>query len=173
MSIDLILAGCGNMGYAMLVGWVTGGRILPTRVAVVEPNEKLRARAGTLGVATFADASALPADLKPKLVVFAVKPQVMSEVVPAYSRFTGNETAFVSIAAGTPVSTFEALLGRDVPIIRCMPNTPAAIGKGMMVLFSNARVTPAQDGFVRDLLSFWGATYMMLGGLNSESRALF
>lgn len=156
MSIDLILAGCGNMGYAMLAGWVKGGRIIADRVLVVEPNESLRARAEALDVKAVADAAAIPQDAAPKLVVLAVKPQVMAEVVPAYARFKPSAT-YLSIAAGTPVSTFERILGSDAPIIRCMPNTPAAIGKGMMVLFSNPKVTAEADTFVRDLLSANGA----------------
>lgn len=157
MSIDLILAGCGNMGYAMLAGWVKAGRIPAARVAVVEPNESLRARAQVLGVAVYADAAEIPAGCQPKLVIFAVKPQVMKDVVPAYVRFAESGTAYLSIAAGTPIAVFEDLLGSDVPIIRCMPNTPAAIGKGMLVLFANGHVSKGQDSFVRDLLSANGA----------------
>jgi len=157
MSIDLILAGCGNMGYAMLAGWVKAGRILPERVLVVEPNDGLRARSGALGVATCPNSAAIPANCAPKAVVFAVKPQVMKDVVPPYSCFAAGGTAYVSIAAGTPISVFETLLGADVPVIRCMPNTPAAIGKGMLVLFANPNVSADQDTFIRDLLSANGA----------------
>ncbi|MBS9719424.1 pyrroline-5-carboxylate reductase [Tianweitania sp. BSSL-BM11] len=157
MAIDLILAGCGNMGYAMLAGWVKAGRIPAARVAVVEPNESLRARAQMLGVSVYADAVEIPADCQPKLVIFAVKPQVMKAVVPAYQRFAEMGAAILSIAAGTPVAVFESLLGSDAAVIRCMPNTPAAIGKGMLVLFSNAHVTEDQDTFVRDLISANGA----------------
>ncbi|GHD14440.1 pyrroline-5-carboxylate reductase [Tianweitania populi] len=157
MSIDLILAGCGNMGYAMLAGWVKAGRIPAARVAVVEPNESLRTRAQALGVSVHADASDIPADCQPKLVIFAVKPQVMKDVVPAYKHFVEAGAAALSIAAGTPIAVFEDLLGSDAAVIRCMPNTPAAIGKGMLVLFSNANVTDEQDSFVRDLLSANGA----------------
>ncbi|RVA43989.1 pyrroline-5-carboxylate reductase, partial [Mesorhizobium sp. M7A.F.Ca.CA.004.11.1.1] len=133
MTIRLVLAGCGNMGYAMLSGWLKSGKLAPSAVFVVEPNADLRNRAATLGCATSADAGSIPADAVPDLVVIAVKPQVIRDVTSAYKRFGDGRTTFVSIAAGTPANTFEEILGSRAPIVRCMPNTPAAIGKGMMV----------------------------------------
>lgn len=151
MAGQVILVGCGNMGYAMLEGWLASGRLATGDVAVVEPAAPLRERAATLGVAAHADASGL-ADAAPRLVIFAVKPQVILDVVPAYARFRDSAT-YLSVAAGTPISAFEAALGAEAAIIRCMPNTPAAIGKGMMVLAGNGRADAATETFVRDLLS--------------------
>ena len=156
MTIKLVLAGCGNMGYAMLSGWLKSGKLAPSAVFVVEPNAELRQRAEALGCGTAADAGAIPADAVPALIVIAVKPQVIRDVTAAYKRFGDGRTTFVSIAAGTPVATFEAVLGDRAPIMRCMPNTPAAIGKGMMVVFSNKLVSDATKRFVADLLSASG-----------------
>ena len=156
MTIRLVLAGCGNMGYAMLSGWLKSGKLAPAAVFVVEPNADLRQRAEALGCGAAADAGGIPADTVPALVVIAVKPQVISEVTSAYKRFGDGRTTFVSIAAGTPVATFEAILGNRAPIARCMPNTPAAIGKGMMVVFSNRLVSDDSKRFVADLLSASG-----------------
>ena len=127
MTVKVVLAGCGNMGYAMLSGWVRGERLDPAEVMVVEPNAELRARAAALGVGVAADVSALADGEAPALVVFAVKPQVIREVAAGYKGFAGRGTAFLSIAAGTTIATFEEVLGKDAAIIRCMPNTPAAI----------------------------------------------
>ncbi|MER9338169.1 NAD(P)-binding domain-containing protein, partial [Mesorhizobium sp. M0293] len=148
MTIRLVLAGCGNMGYAMLSGWLKSGKLAPSAVFVVEPNADLRNRAATLGCATSADADGIPADAVPDLVVIAVKPQVIRDVTAAYKRFGDGRTTFVSIAAGTPAATFEDILGSRAPIVRCMPNTPAAIGKGMMVVFSNRLVSDDTKRFV-------------------------
>ena len=156
MTIRLVLAGCGNMGYAMLSGWVSSGKLAAGEVFVVEPNADLRLRAEELGCLTAADAADIPADAVPQLVVIAVKPQVIREVSRAYARFGDGRTTFLSIAAGTPVSTFEAILGDKAPITRCMPNTPAAIGKGMMVLYSNALVSEETTRAIADLLSASG-----------------
>ncbi|TIS31209.1 pyrroline-5-carboxylate reductase family protein, partial [Mesorhizobium sp.] len=88
-------------------------------------------RAEALGCNAASDAGGIPADAVPALAVIAVKPQVIRDVTAAYKRFNDGRTTFLSIAAGTPVATFEAILGDRAPVVRCMPNTPAAIGKGM------------------------------------------
>ncbi len=156
MADSVILAGCGNMGFAMLQGWLKSGRLKPGDVFVVEPNQALRERAAALGAHTFADAGDLPGTLAPALAVFAVKPQAMRQVVPAYVRFAGQDTAFLSIAAGARVKVFEDILGADAAIVRCMPNTPAAIGKGMMVTFANPNVSGRQKQLIADLLATSG-----------------
>ncbi|TPI28602.1 pyrroline-5-carboxylate reductase [Mesorhizobium sp. B3-1-9] len=156
MTIRLVLAGCGNMGYAMLSGWLKSAKLEPRAVFVVEPNAELRRRAEHLGCHAAADAAAIPADAVPDLVVIAVKPQVIREVTARYKRFGDGRTSFLSIAAGTPVATFEEILGELAPVIRCMPNTPAAIGKGMMVVFSNPLVSDDVRRFVAELLSASG-----------------
>lgn len=156
MGIGVVLAGCGNMGFAMLSGWLEAGRLVPGEVGVVEPNDALRERAASRGVAVAADASAF-LGMQPRLVVLAVKPQVIREVTAGYKPFAQRGATFLSIAAGTTVATFEELLGPDTPVIRCMPNTPAAIGKGMMVVFSNRNVAAPMQDFVRGLLAASGA----------------
>ncbi|KFB11138.1 pyrroline-5-carboxylate reductase [Nitratireductor basaltis] len=156
MGKSVILVGCGNMGYAMLKGWIASGKLVPADVNVVEPNEALRARAQELGVTTVEDASDLASG---DLIVFAVKPQVMGKIVPAYQRF--EDATFVSVAAGTGVATFTEILGPSSAVIRCMPNTPAAIGKGMMVVFANGNVKPAMLDFVKALLATSGEVTMI------------
>ncbi len=156
MSKKVVLAGCGNMGFAMLEGWLSGGVLEPDYVYVVEPNDTLRDRAATLGVHALPDAAALPSDLVADLVVLAVKPQVMAAVLPAYASLAASGAAFLSVAAGVSVRAYEAALGANTQIVRCMPNTPAAIGKGMLVYFNNAAVTDKTDGFVKQLLACSG-----------------
>jgi pyrroline-5-carboxylate reductase len=156
MSVMVVLAGCGNMGFAMLSGWLKSAKLGPAEVFVVEPNAELRERAGKLGALTAANAADLPGDIAPVLVIFAVKPQVMRDVVPGYARFAAGGTTFLSIAAGIGIAVFEELLGGSAAIVRCMPNTPAAIGKGMMVVVSNANVNDKAKAFVGDLLSASG-----------------
>jgi pyrroline-5-carboxylate reductase len=152
----LVLVGCGNMGFAMLSGWLKTGKLKPDEVLVVEPGEALRHRVSDLKVEAVADASDLPEKLQPDLVLFAVKPQMIRAVAPAYRRFAAAGATFVSIAAGTRIALFEELLGGNVAVMRCMPNTPAAIGKGMMVLVSNGRVAAGTDAFIESLMSTSG-----------------
>lgn len=155
MHDTVILVGCGNMGFAMLKGWLDSGILKAEDVHVVEPADTLRERAAGVGAHVHADAEALPADLKPRMVLVAVKPQVMSKALPAYKRFVPAAT-FVSVAAGIRVALFENLLGEDAAVLRCMPNTPAAIGKGMLVTYRNANVTDEDEAFVARLLETSG-----------------
>ncbi|MDW6025783.1 pyrroline-5-carboxylate reductase [Mesorhizobium sp. BAC0120] len=156
MSVMVILVGCGNMGYAMLSGWLKSEKLMAGESFVVEPNAELRERASKLGARTAADAAEIPSGISPELVIFAVKPQVMRDVVPGYRRFNKSGTTFLSIAAGTGIAVFEELLGSSAAVMRCMPNTPAAIGKGMMVVVSNDKVKRQAKEFVAELLATCG-----------------
>ena len=153
MTIRLILVGCGNMGYAMLTGWLNSGKLAPEETFVVEPNAELRVRAADLGSRVTSKVDGIPVDTEPEIIVIAVKPQVIREVTLGYRRFGNGKATFVSVAAGTPVATFAEILGSNTPISRCMPNTPAAIGKGMMVVYSNEHVTDEAKDIVGNLLS--------------------
>lgn len=155
---SIVLVGCGNMGRAMLQGWLANGILQQDSVHVVEPNDELRQLATDLGVLAHASADALPKGLTPSLIVLAVKPQVMFDVVPAYEKYSSRGTAFVSVAAGIQTKKFAEALGSSTPIIRVMPNTPAAISKGMMVIYNNANVTKEQNAFVAQLMTASGET---------------
>lgn len=156
MSDNVVLVGCGNMGFAMLKGWLDAGILQPDQVTVVEPTPALLERAASLGVNAVDDASKVEDDLAPRVILIAVKPQVMRDVLPAYARFAGTST-FVSVAAGIKVAFFEEHLGASAAIIRTIPNTPAAIGKGMIVTFRNAHVADDNAAFVDRLLETSGA----------------
>jgi pyrroline-5-carboxylate reductase len=154
----VVLAGCGNMGFAMLQGWLSSKVLAAADAFVVEPNEGLRDRAATLGVTTVADAGDLPDDLAPAVVILAVKPQVMDAVLPAYAGLAGKGAAIVSVAAGIRIARIEKALGEKTPVIRVMPNTPAAVGAGMMVICANAHVGDATMAFTRQLMAASGET---------------
>jgi len=160
MGVSLVLVGCGKMGGALLRGWCAPGRddsaagLDPAGVLVVDP----QADPADLpaGVTVLRDATALPADLRPDAVVLAVKPQMMDAVLPAYARFAGTGT-FLSIAAGRTIGYFETHLGAGAAIVRSMPNTPAAIGRGITVAVANARVDAAGRALCDRLLQAAGA----------------
>jgi len=153
----LVLAGCGKMGGAMLEGWLDQG-LNPGAVHVVEPvAEMADALHRGHGVNAVAGISELPADLVPDVVVFAVKPQVMSSVAPDYARFDNPRTVFLSIAAGKPISYFEDTLGAGSAVVRSMPNTPAAVRQGITVACPNTHVTAQQRQLCETLLTAIGA----------------
>ncbi len=152
---SLLLVGCGKMGGALLDGWLAQG-ISAGSVALVEPQSALSARFTAQGVGAVAAVGALPAELTPAVVVLAIKPQQIDVALPNYARFARAGTVFLSIAAGKTIGNFEAVLGAAAAIVRAMPNTPAAVGRGMTVLCANGRVSAAQREVCGGLLAAVG-----------------
>lgn len=150
-SRGLVLLGCGKMGSAMLAGWLRQG--LPASAVWVidpKPSDWLQ-RLSSGGLHLNAD---LPPS--PEIVLVAVKPQTMSEALPGLKALGGGATLVLSIAAGTPIRAFEAALGDGTPVIRAMPNTPAAIGRGITAITGNAKATEAHLALAEALLSAVG-----------------
>jgi pyrroline-5-carboxylate reductase len=139
----LLLVGCGKMGGALLSGWLERG-LAPGDAFVVEPVDEAAGTAAEKGVARSPSADGIPVDFQPDVVVFAVKPQSLDATVGPYGRFAGPGAAvFLTIAAGKPIAYFEDRLGAAA-VVRAMPNTPAAVGRGISVLVANDRVDDAQ-----------------------------
>jgi pyrroline-5-carboxylate reductase len=147
----ILLAGCGNMGFAMLKGWLGKGAALPEHIMVVEPDEALRTRAGSLGVQVSAHADPFSSQ-QVDLLMIALKPQMLEAALPSYRGFTDQGATLITVAAGAPVALYSRILGDHVPVIRTMPNTPAAIGAGMIGMFSNPHVSARAIAFARHLL---------------------
>ena len=136
MPGSLLLVGGGRMGTALLDGWLERG--LPAAgTVVIEPDAERAAALAERGVEVQAQVSALPEGFDPRVLVLAVKPQVMADVLDELHSRLVQPALVVSIAAGKPLATFEAAFGSDIPIVRVMPNTPAAIGRGISALFAN------------------------------------
>ena len=153
----LLLVGCGKMGGALLGGWLDQG-ISADQVVVVEPALDSDRSAVPAGVTVLSDGGDIAADFSPAVVIFAVKPQVMGDVVPAYSRFAAAGAVFLSIAAGTPIRFFEDNLGSAAAVVRVMPNTPAAVRQGMSVLCANSHASQAQRDLCGGLMAAVGDT---------------
>ncbi len=159
MSLDLakatslVLLGCGKMGGAMLEGWLKAG-LSPSSVHVIEPYPS--ARLAEMSRAGLHLNAVLPE--KSDVAIIAVKPQSMGEALPPLQRLGNGSTLFISIAAGTPIAAFARVLGEQTPIIRAMPNTPAAIGRGITALIGNAFVGECQMQLAEALLGAVGQT---------------
>jgi pyrroline-5-carboxylate reductase len=137
----ILLVGCGKMGAALLEGWLDQG-IAPQDIRVVEPGDAAKAAFRPRRVEVVASDGELTRTFQPDIVVLAVKPQAMDAVLPPYARF--GKAVFLSIAAGKTISYFERMLGDGAAIVRSMPNTPAAVRRGMTVACANARVGSSQ-----------------------------
>jgi len=153
----LLLVGCGKMGGALLDGWLQQG--LPAAQAtIVEPAADSVRRFVQAGAQHLNDGAALPAAFQPGVVLLAVKPQYMDAALAPLKRFARPGTLFLSIAAGRTLASFAERLGGDLQMVRSMPNTPAAVGRGMSVLVANDRVTADQRRLAEDLMAAVGET---------------
>lgn len=152
-SGGLLLMGCGKMGSAMLQGWLEAG-VRVDAVTVIDPYPS--AWVSSLAKEGLQLNPQQPK--KPKVCVLAVKPQMMGAAAPALASFGHGGTVFVSIAAGTTLATLEEFLGTDTPIIRCMPNTPAAVGRGITALFGNDAASGTDLDLAENLLAAIGKT---------------
>ncbi|MDR3514621.1 MAG: pyrroline-5-carboxylate reductase [Azospirillaceae bacterium] len=153
----LLLVGCGKMGRALLDGWLADG--VADRVVVVEPSAD--AVPDDSRIAAVTNAAVIPVDFRPDVVILAVKPQAMDAVIADYARFTGvcgpAPALVVSIAAGKTLDYLQARLGgATTPVVRVMPNTPAAVGRGMSVLVANAAVDPGRRQLAQRLMQAVG-----------------
>lgn len=148
----LVLVGAGKMGSAMLDGWLARS-LDPKKIIVIEPQPvkavKALARRGVklnpkdkVGVAS--------------AIVIAVKPQNAPEAVPPLARYVDKTTLVLSIMAGRTIGFLEKSLPTGTAIVRAMPNTPAAIGRGISVAVANAKISMRQRKQSSDLLAAIG-----------------
>jgi pyrroline-5-carboxylate reductase len=152
----ILLVGFGNMGQALVRGWLDSGRAA-ANVRVVEPAASARGVARDLGVAASDSVASALAGFRPDVVVLAVKPNQIGSALGECSAVAGATTVWLSIAAGKTIAALSAGLGAKAAVVRAMPNTPAAIGKGMTALVANAAVTAEQRALCTDLMAAVGA----------------
>jgi len=149
---SLVLLGAGKMGQAMLEGWLARG-LAPKKIVVIEPQpgraiRALARRGLRLNPKNPTRASA---------IVIAVKPQNAAEALPALHDYAGKATLALSIMAGRTLHFLQDALPPDTAIVRAMPNTPAAVGRGITVATPNARVSARQRKQAADLLATIGS----------------
>ena len=127
----LVLLGCGKMGSAMLAGWLEHG--LPaSAVWVIDPNPSDWLKAQGVNINT-------PLPEAPAVVLVAVKPQMMGGALPAIKALGGGGSSVrVSSRQGPRLPRSKPCLGANTPIVRAMPNTPAAIRQGITALIGNS-----------------------------------
>ncbi len=150
MSMDaitqrgMVLLGCGKMGSAMLAGWLADG-MSPGSVWVLDPHPSDWLKSTGVHIN-----EGMPDS--PAIALIAVKPQMMGAALPSMRALGNGDTVFLSIAAGTSIATFGEALGNGSPIIRAMPNTPAAIGRGITVIVGNTHTNQSHMDMADALL---------------------
>ena len=137
---QITLLGCGKMGSAMLEGWLADTN-LDANFTIIEPHQThLGWLQGQKSVRLYADCAAANADGAPvsTMIVLAVKPQMMDDAIAGLGDMKHADCAYLSIAAGISTGWLKQRLGDAAIVIRAMPNTPAAIGKGITALYADA-----------------------------------
>lgn len=150
----ILLCGCGKMGSALLDGWLESG-IGPDRIQIIEPfpSERLLSISNDRGLAVNP-----PVIRNPSVCVIAVKPQTMDPVLENLAGLDLRGTLILSIAAGVRIARFESAFAGGTPVIRAMPNTPAAIGLGITAIIGNGVVDEHHLATATMLLDAVGAT---------------
>ena len=158
MSIELqgtlVLVGAGKMGGAMLEGWLRDGAN-PAKIVALDPAppaevDAILQRHGVRHNPPFRDI------VDAQVILIAVKPQVMETVLPGIVPLARSKPLILSIAAGKTIASFERYFGGDAAVIRSIPNTPAAIGRGITAMAANSHVSPKQLQVAQSLLSAIG-----------------
>jgi len=153
----LLLVGCGKMGTAMLTGWLSRG-LSPDQLIVQEPDPspELIRLLSHVGITPHRAVSPDDVSTPPAIILMAVKPQILDGVYTSITPLIGPQTLMLSVAAGRTIQTFEQPAPAGTAVIRSIPNTPAAVGRGMTVCCANAHVTAAQRNACETLLSAIG-----------------
>jgi pyrroline-5-carboxylate reductase len=161
-SLKLALIGAGTMGEAMIAGLLDRQLLTPERICASTPRaDRRQALAARYGIRTTADnlEAVAFAEGSAGVVLLAVKPQTLPEMLPALRGEVHPEALLLTILVGTPIETLRAGLGHKA-IVRAIPNLPAQIGEGMTVWTATAAVTPEQRT----------ATAALLGALGTERQ---
>ena len=147
---SLLLVGCGRMGSALLAGWEAEGL---AESVIIDPAASGAASGRHLRVA---DVASVPSGIRPAAVILAVKPQMADQAMAAIAPLIGDAVV-LSIMAGRTMAGLRSALPEAAGIVRAMPNTPAAIGRGISVAVAEAAVSPAQRDLCDRLLRAAGS----------------
>ena len=153
----LVLVGCGNMGQALVRGWLSAG-LKPEGLVIIDPQLDPKHVPEFANATLVAHAADLPHDLSARLLLLAVKPQVINAVMRAKKPLVGDKTLVVSVAAGVTLAQLRKGLGEKASLVRAMPNTPAAIGAGVTGLCASADVSDTDCGLADAVMLTAGPT---------------
>ncbi|RWB69965.1 pyrroline-5-carboxylate reductase [Mesorhizobium sp.] len=168
----IVLIGAGNMGFAMLSRWlappVSKSEVMDSKseprhpsnaqhtFSVVEPVEQLRERAAKAGAVVYEAIDQLAAVSPADVMVIATKPATVPEIAELCGPVLSPSGFLLSVAAGVQIAAIEKRAGRPCAVIRCMPNTPASVGEGMIVCCPGSRVSADHRSIALELLSSVG-----------------
>ena len=150
MSKKVTFIGCGNMATAMIAGMLESGKVAASDLmATAKTKETCEKKAKEFGIQTLTDNA--QAVKESDVIVLAVKPQFYQDVITEIKEVMKENALVISIAPGKTLEWFEEVFGRKVKLIRCMPNTPAMVGEGMMGICANDLVSQDEINWWIDL----------------------
>jgi pyrroline-5-carboxylate reductase len=152
----ILLIGAGRMGHALLAGWARQ-KIAPVIAVEPNPSAELKAFAKKHHIALFARAASIDS-VRARACVIALKPQILKTESPGLKPIADSGALMLSIAAGTSIASLRQAWGIKARIVRAMPNTPGAIGRGITALFAAKGVTPKDRALAETLLRALGET---------------
>jgi pyrroline-5-carboxylate reductase len=151
-KIELLLIGCGAMGGALLKGWTEN--LKGFEFTVVDPKaSKVKS------VSAYKNLKALPAKYQPDIIMLAVKPQDLLEVLPWCKDRLTPKTVVMTIAAAKRLDFYADHLNYTQPIIRCLPNFPAMVQQSITLLTANVHATKDQCKLAAQLMEAVGTNY--------------
>lgn len=152
----ILLVGAGKMGGSLLAGWLESG-VDPAQIYVQDPNPA-SAMLDLLSKYDIQASDDPQIDGHAAVIMLAVKPQIVQNVLPSLTRFVGSDTLVISIMAGCQLSVLQTAFGEHVSIVRAMPNTPSAIGQGITALCATDQIDDSHKILANALLSAVGKT---------------
>lgn len=164
-NYKIALAGCGKMGSAMVRAWLSSG--IAAHIYILDPNGLPPELIGGNNVTYCANEPIFLGHLEScDAMVIAIKPQGMNDFCNVIKTHLPRAITVLSIAAGQSIKNFQSHFGQSHPIVRAMPNTPAAIGKGITAACASASVNDDQKQMAHDLLAALG----LVEWLDDETR---
>lgn len=154
MSFSMLMVGCGRMSSAMLSRWNSMPQAPYRELAIIKPTVKE-------GFTCYSSLADLPAANSPDVILFAVKPDKLSSVMPEYKERFAQRPLYVTVAAGKDLAFYAQHLGAQARIIRIMPNTPSEIGEGMNVVATNDHCTTNDGKRIKGLLAPLGEQHWL------------
>lgn len=153
---QIVLIGCGKMGSALLESWA-GQSSVRYDIHVVETSDRLPPISSpSVTISHHHSIEEIPVEVAPAIILFAVKPQSLHEVVAACFAEFGLDPLYLSIAAGKKLQYYQQQMDKEARIVRAMPNTPALVGRGVTVMVGTPNMTPEDKHTAQVLMEACG-----------------
>lgn len=152
-----LVVGAGKMGGALLQGWIASGAVTPKQLIILDPEPGEAAQAAIeAGALHLSEPNNKFKSIK--YLLLAIKPQMFDQLAPAIAKELLENALVISILAGTSLASLQDTF-RTQSLIRAMPNTPTAIGKGITAYTKGPNVSDAQTEMTETLLAAGGKVH--------------